>query len=179
VYASSGKLRGSGVPAREGHSLEKRIARDIRDNARKIPEGSVHHDSSRMIKGDPTRASSEWLRYPVRLWLFDGKEKREVQVSGRGKRTKKRTICEDEAFNATLSSGFLLPEEDPRDFIVDIGPILTMVGDAAYYAAALSKLMILLRERGRNGKTRAARTLLHGVQHERFNQYSSRDFDYN
>ncbi|KYM91457.1 hypothetical protein ALC53_01525 [Atta colombica] len=130
VYASSGKLRGSGVPAREGHSLEKRIARDlrrrqrkpirkdtecrkegerrnkterkrernrekrsveIRDNARKILEGSVHHDSSRIIKGDPTRASSEWLRYPVRLWFFDEKEKRKVQVSGRGKHTNQAT----------------------------------------------------------------------------------------
>ncbi|KYN06524.1 hypothetical protein ALC62_02603 [Cyphomyrmex costatus] len=107
-----------------------------------------------------------------------------------------RTTCEDEALNATFSSGFLLPERKIRDFIVDIGPILTMAGiplltaiedtagtrtpgDAAYYAAALGKLMILLRERGRNGKTRVARTLLHGVQHEWFNQYSSRDFDYN
>jgi len=35
VYASSGKLRGSGVPAREGHSLEKRIARDLRRRQRK------------------------------------------------------------------------------------------------------------------------------------------------
>lgn len=28
VYASSGKLRGSGVPAREGHSFEERITRE-------------------------------------------------------------------------------------------------------------------------------------------------------
>ncbi|KYN43626.1 hypothetical protein ALC56_01888 [Trachymyrmex septentrionalis] len=130
VYASSGKLRGSGAVARARGTLFGEANRDlrrrqrkplrkdtecrkegerrnkmdrererererekgefsfavhcnqIRDNARKIPEGSVHHDSSRMIKGDPTRA--------------------------------KRTNCEDEAFNATLSSGFLLPEEDPR-----------------------------------------------------------------
>ncbi|TGZ56564.1 Uncharacterized protein DBV15_06355 [Temnothorax longispinosus] len=82
VYASSGKLRGSGVPAREGHSFEeassekgprKRVRKDTecmkegerrnktdreREKLRKRSAGSlVHHDSLRMIKGDPTRAS--------------------------------------------------------------------------------------------------------------------------
>lgn len=78
VYASSGKLRGSGVPAREGHSLEERTARDegresqygkIRNAGKKAREEMKRSERSREKRSVGSipreRLCNTWRHSPV------------------------------------------------------------------------------------------------------------------